>query len=268
MAFSNSNQTVLITGASSGIGRELARIFARDGYNLILVNRDIQRLNLLASELREKYSSNVKVFAKDLTFIFSADEIFAELTREGIHIDILVNNAGVGVHGPFAETDLKKGLDMLQINMLAPTHLTRLFLPAMIQKKFGKIMNVASTAAFQPGPLMAGYFASKAYVLSFSEALANELDGSGVTVTTLCPGPTATEFQKTSNTENIRETKMGMMSAEKVAQIGYKGLMRGKTLVIPGFMNKVAANAVRFLPRKMVARMARWVEEKPDTAKV
>ena len=263
MAFSNNRQTVLITGPSSGIGLELARLFARDGYNLILASRNIEKLNQIAAELISGQNVEIKIIAKDLSLPASPREIFSELSREAISVDILVNNAGFGIYGAFSKIDLNRSLDMLQINMLAVTQLTRLFLPEMLEKKSGKILNVASTAAFQPGPFMAGYFASKAFVLSLSEALANELEGSGVTVTALCPGPTATEFQRISNTEDIRETKIGMMSAQKVARIGYRELMRGKTLVIPGLMNKLAACAVRFLPRKVVTRLARWVEEKP-----
>jgi short-subunit dehydrogenase len=174
---------------------------------------------------------------------------------------VLVNNAGFGQYGMFAENDLEECLRQIQLNVTTLTHLTRLYLPAMIERKCGRILNVASTAAFQPGPLMAVYFATKAYVLSLSEALANELGGSGVTVTCLCPGPTATEFQKRANITGIRLTRYGCMDARTVAEDGYRALMAGKPMVISGFRNWLLAQSVRFSPRRLVTAVARKIQE-------
>ena len=257
------NGIALITGASSGIGYELARLFAQDHYDLVLVARDKPKLTQLASDLANRYSILAKVIEKDLSKPSAPIELYEELKRASLSIDILVNNAGTGVYGLFSDSNLEDQLNALQVNIMSVTSLTHLFLPAMIKKRKGKILNVASTAAFQPGPLMGCYFASKAYVLFFSEALTNELRGSGVTVTALCPGPTQTNFQSRTGTENIRESSM-MMGAESVAQVGYKGLMKGKTVVVPGLINKILALLVRFFPRDFVTSVARFVEEKVD----
>ena len=259
--FSLNNKTVLITGASSGIGYELARLFARNKYNLVLVARNLSRLNQMAQEFSRDFGISSKVISKDLSEPSASSEIFKELESASIHLDILVNNAGFGIYGLFWETDLKAERDLIEVNVASVTQLTRLFLPEMIRKKSGKILNVASTAAFQPGPLMATYFASKAYVLFFSEALANELKGTGITVTALCPGPTQTDFQRRSKTENIREGSLGLMKADQVAKAGYEGLMKGTVVVIPGFLNKFTAFIIRFLPRNFVTKLVRWVEE-------
>jgi short-subunit dehydrogenase len=195
---SGKNQTALITGASAGIGRELAKLFAKDGYSLVLVARTASRLNLFADELQRQFSISARTFALDLVAASAPQSLFDQLTRENIAIDVLVNNAGYGKLGAFAEVAAEESLGQIQLNITALTHLTKLFLGPMLQRKSGKILNVASTAGFQPGPLMAVYYATKAYVISFSEALANELNRSGVTVTCLCPGATDTEFQKPS----------------------------------------------------------------------
>ncbi len=247
--------TALITGASGGIGLELARVFAEQGYALVLVARNRERLNELAAELKP---TPVQVLGKDLALVGAAEGIHREVPR----VDVLVNNAGYGVYGRFAETPLEEELGMLQLNMTALVVLTKLYLPAMLAAKNGKILNVASTAAFQPGPLMALYYASKAFVLSFSEAIANELEGTGVTVTALCPGPTATGFQARTKLEKTRILKrMKVMDARTVAEAGYRGLMAGKPVVIPGLMNKVLAQSVRFSPRSLVTKIARKMQE-------
>jgi hypothetical protein len=253
-------RTALITGASSGIGFELAQLFARDCYNVVLVARDKPRLTQLADDLIRRYGISAKVIEKDLSKSSAPLEIFKELQHNAIPIDILVNNAGVGVYGLFEESHLKEQLDSLQLNIMTLTSLTHLFLPGIKSRK-GKILNVSSTAAFQPGPFMACYFASKAYGLFFSEAMANELKNSGVTVTALCPGPTETNFQIRSGTQNIRESAI-MMDAKAVAQMGYRGLMKGKTVVIPGPMNKILVFLVRFFPRNLVTQVARFFEER------
>ena len=248
--------SALITGASGGIGLELARIFAREGYGLILVARGYERLVQIAAELKP---APVQVIAKDLTLPGAPEEIHRAVPK----VDVLVNNAGYGVYGPFAETPFEDELGMLQLNVTALVVLTKLYLPSMISAKSGKILNVASTAAFQPGPLMALYYASKAFVLSFSEAIASELEGPGVTVTALCPGPTATGFQERSHLEKSRLIKrMKVMDARSVAEAGYRGVIAGNTLVIPGLLNKALVQSVRLSPRKMVTKIARKLQER------
>ena len=187
--------TALVTGASSGIGLELARLFAHDGYDLILVARSVEKLDRLGAELSARHGIRARTVGADLGSPDAPGAIAETLKQAAVRIDVLVNNAGYGVHGPFAKTELQTELDLLRVNVVALTHLTKLLLPTMLARRAGRILNVASTAGFQPGPLMAVYSASKAYVLSFSEALAEELAGTGVTVTTLCPGPVLTGFQ-------------------------------------------------------------------------
>lgn len=258
-------QTALITGASGGIGYELAKLFARDGFSLILVARRGEKLNQVAGELHQKFGVPAKVIALDLGAAPAIQFLFDQLGREGTAIDVLVNNAGFGAFGDFAEMPETEILGQIQLNITALTHLTRLFLPPMLERRSGKVLNVASTAAFQPGPLMAVYYATKAYVLSLSEALANEVAGSGVSVTCLCPGPTDTGFAKRADTENSRVfRKFSAMSAEAVARDGYRGVMEGRTLVISGTQNWLTANSVRFAPRKLVTAISRWVAEKVE----
>jgi hypothetical protein len=253
--------TALITGASFGIGLEFARIFAREGYNLVLVARSADKLRQLASELEKAHGTRSLILATDLTEPGASAYVLDQTTRADIQVDVLVNNAGFGQYGLFAENDLEECLRQIQLNVTTLTHLTRLYLPAMIARKSGRILNVASTAAFQPGPLMAVYFATKAYVLHLSEALANELQETGVTVTCLCPGPTATEFQQRANIAGIRLTKYGTMTARTVAEDGYRALMTGKIVAISGFKNWLVAQSVRFAPRRMVAAMTRKLQE-------
>lgn len=248
----------LITGASGGIGLELARIFAREHFDLVLVARSKARLEELAAELRAAHGVAVEVIAKDL----SAPDAAVEIQRQVGRIDVLVNNAGFGLYGKFADSPLADDLNLMHLNMDALVALTALFLPGMIEARSGRILNVASTAAFQPGPLMALYYASKAFVLSFSEAIANELKDTGVTVTALCPGPTETGFQARAEVQDIPLNRMGMMSAKAVAEAGYRGLMAGKTIVIPGIKNKFGAQSVRFTPRKLVTNIVRKIQEK------
>ena len=255
-------KTALITGASFGIGLELARIFAREGYNLVLVARTADKLRQLASELEKAHGTRSLILAVDLTEPGAPAYVLDQTTRAGIDVDVLVNNAGFGQYGPFAENDLEECLRQIQLNITTLTHLTRLCLPMMIERESGRILNVASTAAFQPGPLMAVYYASKAYVLHFSEALANELQATGVTVTCLCPGPTATEFQKRANLAGTRLARLGSMDAATVAEDGYRALMAGKVVAISGFKNWLVAQSIRVAPRRMVAAVARKLQEK------
>jgi len=259
-------KTALITGASFGIGLELARIFAREGHNLVLVARTADKLRQVASELEKAHSTRSLILAADLAEPGAAAYVLDQTTRAQIAVDTLVNNAGFGQYGLFAENDLEECLRQIQLNVTTLTHLTRLYLPEMIErakteKTPGRILNVASTAAFQPGPLMAVYFATKAYVLHLSEALANELDGTGVTVTCLCPGATATEFHKRANATGMRLLKMGSMDARTVAEDGYRALMAGRPVVISGFKNWLVAQSVRFSPRKLVTAIARKTQE-------
>jgi uncharacterized protein len=255
-------KTALITGAASGIGYQLAYIFARNHYNLVLVDKQEEKLTEIADKFIQEFSISVKNFVKDLSVDSSPEEIFTELQQASIKVDVLVNNAGFGTYGVFAETDLDTELKMLQVNVVSLTHLTKLFLKDMVDQGYGKILNVASAAAFQPGPLMAVYFATKAYVLSFSEAIANELEGTGVTVTALCPGPTASEFQQTAAMSDSKIASVNrMMDTETVAKIGYRSLMANKTVVVPGVRNKILTESVRFTPRNLVTKVVRRMHE-------
>jgi len=256
------SKTALITGASSGIGYELALLFAREQYDCILVARSGEKLKELADQLERDHRVKTLVLPKDLAKASAVDEIFEEVTAASIDLDVLVNNAGFGVYGLFAETDASAELEMLQVNVTALTSLTKLFLPGMLKRGHGRILNVASTAGFAIGPLMAVYYASKAYVLSFSEALANELEGTGVTVTTLCPGPTRTGFQQRGAMGDSRLFRGQIADARSVALAGYRGLMAGKPLVIPGFRNKLIPLVVRLSPRSVMARVVRRSQER------
>jgi short-subunit dehydrogenase len=254
------SKTALITGASGGIGYELAGLFAADHYNLVLVARSAGKLAQLADELQRQHGISAKAVALDLAAAPAPQFLFDQLQREGVAIDVLVNNAGYGKFGEFAKVPLEESLGQIQLNVTALTHLSRLFLPPMLERRAGRIMNVASTAGFLPGPLMAVYYATKAYVISFSEALANEVSGAGITVTCLCPGPTDTGFQGRAGTENtMLFRKLQPADAKSVARDGYRGLMAGKTLVISGFRNWLLAEATRFGPRKLVTAVSRKV---------
>jgi short-subunit dehydrogenase len=257
--------TTLITGASGGIGYELAKLFARDHHNLVLVARSADKLAQVAAEL-QTHGITVKTIALDLAAPPAPKFLFDQLQREGISIDILINNAGFGAFGDFAQMPEDEILGQIDLNITALTQLTRLFLPSMVQRRNGRIMNVASTAAFQAGPLMAVYYATKAYVLSFSEAIANEQRGSGVTVTCFCPGATHTGFASRAGTEKSRLFKhLGAMNADKVALDGYRALMEGCTLAISGVHNWAVAQSTRFAPRKLVTAISRWVAEKVES---
>lgn len=254
-------KTALITGASFGIGQELASIFARGGYNLVLVARTADKLRQVASDLEKAHGTRTLMLASDLAAPGAAAYVHDQTTRADIKVDVLVNNAGFGQFGLFHESDLEECLRQIQLNITTLTHLTRLYLPDMLARKTGRVLNVASTAAFQPGPLMAVYYATKAYVLHFSEAIANELKGTGVTVTCLCPGATATEFHKRADMTHINLLKFGVMDARIVAEDGYRGVLAGKPVVISGFKNRLLARTVRFSPRQLVIQVARKLQE-------
>jgi short-subunit dehydrogenase len=254
--------TALITGASGGIGYELAKLFARDHHNLVLVARSADKLAQVATEL-QAHGVTVKTIALDLAAPPAPKFLFDQLQRDGVVVDILINNAGFGAFGEFGQMPEQEILGQIDLNITALTQLTRLFLPLMLQRRSGRIMNVASTAAFQPGPLMAVYYATKAYVLSFSEAITNELRGSGVTLTCFCPGATHTGFAKRAGTEKSRLFKqLGAMNAERVALDGYRAVMEGRGVAISGAHNWIVAQSTRFAPRKMVTAISRWVAEK------
>jgi short-subunit dehydrogenase len=263
MTTTRRRRTALITGASSGIGEQLTRRFAGNGFDLVLVARTEHKLHELGRSLVDAHGIQSTVIAADLSDPVSPARVVAQLEDDGIHVDALVNSAGVATYGRFVDLDLEGELRMLQVNVVALTHLTRLLLPGMVSRRSGRILNVASTAAFMPGPLMAVYYASKAYVLSFSEALTDELRGSGVSVTALCPGPTRTGFQARAHMEDSRLVHdRQLMDAAAVARAGYAGLIAGDTVVIPGMRNRVQAFLPRLLPRAIVRRAVRSAQER------
>ena len=253
-------ETVLITGASSGIGKELAYLFAADGARLLLVARTQQRLQELATDLNQRYGTATEVFVADLSQPDAPQHLFDWTQARGLTVDVLVNNAGFGAHGPFVTLPLKRQLDMIQVNVTALTHLSRLFLPDMIARRRGGLLNVASTAAFQPGPYMAVYYATKAYVLHFTEALAEEVSGTPITVSCLAPGPTATHFAEEAHLTNTLLFKIPPMSARKVAQAGYRGFRKGKVLIIPGWRNKLGVWLIRCTPRSLARKIVKQLQ--------
>jgi short-subunit dehydrogenase len=248
-------QTALITGASRGIGLELARLFAADGHNLVLVARSADDLEKLAEELSQAHDIETRVVVADLSDPASPAQIAAELN--GVNIDFLVNNAGFGTTGAFHTLPVQREVDQVQVNVSALTALTGHFLPGMVARGQGQILNIASTAAFQPGPYMATYYATKAYVLSFSESLAHELKGSGVTVTAHCPGATATGFGATAGNDVSKLfTLQTPATAASVAIHAYRSSQAGKTVAIPGLKNWLGAFSVRLGPRWLVRYFA------------
>ena len=254
-------KTALITGASNGIGYEMAGIHAENGGDLVLVARTGSRLEQLKTKLEEQYGIRVVTIQKDLSAPDAAQEIFDEVSRQNISVDYLINNAGFGDIGFFADCDWHKQAGMINLNIMALTHLTRLFVPGMIKRQYGKILNLSSTAAFQPGPTMSVYFATKAYVLNFSQAINNELREYGITVTTLCPGSTESGFHATALGEGKHSRERKLQPARDVALFGYKAMMKGKAVAIPGLMNLIMAASVSFFPRSLVVRAVRKVQE-------
>jgi short-subunit dehydrogenase len=252
----NSPPTVFITGASSGIGLELAKRFARDGYRLFLTARKTDRFGAAIASLSSLANAGLEPMPDDLADPAAPVRLANELLVRGVVPDVLVNNAGFGTHGSFVESDELFQVQMLQVNVVALTHLTRLLLPGMVARGSGRILNVSSTASFQPGPYMAVYYASKAYVTSFSQALGYELRRSGITVTALCPGPTVTDFQRRAGVEESPLFKKNTMSAKAVADLGYAAMHRGKPMVITGAKNKLLAIAGKFAPRSLTTHVA------------
>lgn len=253
--------STLITGASAGIGYELAKVCARHGHNLVLIARSEDRLRGLAGDIQSAYGVSVQVIAKDLARPGAAAEIAAELQRAGTRIDHLVNNAGMDVYGYFSETEWQHELDMIQLNLVSVTHLTKILLPDMRKHGFGRILNLGSTGSFAPSPLNTVYSATKAYIWSFSTALAEELRGSGITVTAYCPGAVRTEFQSRANIRDIRLLRFGVMDAARAAEGGYRAMSAGKRVVIPGLYNKAQVLFARLFPVSLVARMAKAMLE-------
>ncbi|MBP0903665.1 SDR family NAD(P)-dependent oxidoreductase [Mariniflexile gromovii] len=254
-------RTALITGGASGLGYELALLLAKDNYNLILIDIDNLSLQTAKSEIEKKFSCQVSTVLKDLSKSNVASEIMEEINH--VPVDVLVNNAGFGLFGTFANTEWERESAMLYVHVLTTTHLTKLILDGMVKRGSGKILNMSSLAAFQPGPLMSIYYASKSYLLSFSEAIANELKGTGVTVTALCPGPTKTSFQKVvSNNTSENKISFNMACPSKVAQYGYNAMQKGQIVAIPGVINKCLSTVHRFVSRRMAAQIVRNIQEK------
>jgi uncharacterized protein len=247
--------TALVTGASTGLGAEFAKLCAAGGYDVVLVARSEARLTELGREVAQTYHVQARPLAIDLADPGAPTQIF-ELLRS-TPIDILINNAGFGVRGPYAETDWARESGLIQVNMVALAHLTKLFLPDMVRRRSGRILNIASTAAFVPGPFMALYYASKAFVLSFSEALSNEVRGTGVTVTVLCPGATRTEFAQAAGITDSPLFHGPTMGAAEVGRIGYDAMMAGKSSVIAGARNRWMIRGTRLVPRSFVAAETR-----------
>lgn len=249
-------QTVLVTGASGGLGLELARCYAKDGARVILVARREDKLQAIAEEFRTRFRTEVIVLPADLTNPQDTARVTATIQGRGLTVDVLVNNAGFGDFGDFADSDIDKQQAMIDLNVKAVVALTHAVLPAMREKRCGTILNVASIAAFQSGPYMAIYYATKAFVLSFSEALATELKGSNITVTTLCPGPIKTGFEDAADLKNSKLFRsLPVATAQEVAQYGYRMAKKGKTIAIHGALNKLLVFGVRFAPRKLVSNM-------------
>lgn len=256
-------KTALITGASNGIGLELAKVHAKNGDNLVLVARNKTRLEEIKSDLEKQYKISVYIIAKDLSVVNSAQHVYDELKQQNISVDYLINNAGFGDFGMFAETAWEKEEQMIALNITTLTAFTKLFIKDMVKHGNGKIMNVASTAAFQSGPTMAVYYATKAYVLSFSEAVDNEVRDKGVSVTTLCPGATESGFQEAAAMQDSKLVKgKKLPTSKEVAEYGYSAMMKGKPVAIHGFMNYLMANSVRFIPRAIVVKVARQMQDK------
>ncbi len=254
------NKTALVTGATSGIGHAFARLLARERHDLVLVARDADALAAIKADLEGAFPIRAKVIAADLSRPDSARAVFADLEGEKIAPDVVINNAGFGLFGTFAETGAETESRMIALNIIALTELTKLALVGMLARGRGKILNVASTAAFRPGPLMAVYCATKAYVLSFSEAIAEELKGTGVTVTALCPGPTASGFARAAGMGELRSVGFrGTLSPENVAAYGYRSMMKGKTVAIPGTMDRILVPALGLLPRSVVTGITRRI---------
>ena len=261
----NNLKTALITGATSGIGLALARRFAKAKYNLVIVSRGEEDLQTVKASLEHEFEIAVRTIQKDLSMPNSAQELYDQINEQGIIIDVLVNNAGYAEYGLFQDIPLLKELEMIELNLISATTLLKLFVDEMIQRGSGKVLNVASLAGFMPGgPLMSGYYATKAYLLSLTESLSTELKGKGVVISVLAPGATRTKFQDKAKINDTLLIKMGTMDANTVAEAGFAGLMAGKTIIIPGLMNKLQVQLLRISPRTLTRSIIRKMQEKPS----
>lgn len=255
-------KVALITGASGGIGEHFARIHAAKGGDLVLIARSEGKLNTLAEELQQQHNVQVEVLVKDLSQPQEVQASYDYLKKQNIEVEYLINNAGFGTYGSFTQTSWTAEAGMIDLNVRSLTHFCKLWAPEMAQRGYGKILNIASTASYQPGPFMAVYFATKHYVLAFSDALAEELKGTGVTVTTLCPGPTASGFQEEANMQNAKMVKgKKMPSSEAVAQYGYQKMQAGKRVVIHGTANRLIAIFAKMMPTPVASAITRKVTE-------
>lgn len=255
------SKTAIITGGASGLGFELSLLLARDNYNLILIDLDASKLETAKSDILKTYDIKISLIEQDLSMPHAAEIVFE--TIKETPVDVLINNAGFGLFGKFADTEWKREMDMLQLHVITTTHLTKLVLAGMLRQNSGKILNLSSLAGFQPGPLMSIYYASKAYMLSFSQAIANELKGTGITVTVLCPGPTKTSFQDVvSGSSSKNKLTFNIANAKEVAAYGYKAMHKGKTVAVPGTLNKLLAGMPRILSRDRAAAIVRKIQEK------
>ena len=255
--------TALITGASVGLGKDFADIFAKAGYDLILVARSKDKLDEIANDIKSKYAKRVTVIAKDLSQVGAANELWKAITKQKLEVDCLVNNAGFGSNGEFLESTFEKESSMIQLNVNFLVELTYLVAKKMKEKKSGEILNVASSAAFQPGPFMSNYYATKAYVLSFSEGISEELAPYGITVSVLCPGPTKTDFFKNAEMQdtNLAKNSFLVMESYKVAQIGYTALKSKQTVKIAGSLNFLMAQSIRLSPRYLVRKLVKFINQ-------
>jgi len=251
----------LVTGAAGGIGLEFARLLCADGYNLIMIDLDEGNLATQKTELQQKYGSKVETLSFDLSEKTAAARVYEWVQKMGVKLNVLVNNAGFGMFGMFASTSWEREEKMINLHVYTPTQLVKLFLPGMIARKHGQILNVSSLAAFHPGPLMCMYYSTKAYLLSFSTSVATELKGTGVSMTALCPGITKTGFQQAVGSGKPK-ISWNMANAASVAEFGYHAMMNGKLLAVPGFFNNLILLVKRFLPLKTVANSVRYVQEK------
>lgn len=261
-------KTALITGASAGLGAELARLFAADGHDVVLVARRREKLETLGAELESKHGIRATALPEDLGDRNAPARLAGELEKRGIAVEFLVNNAGFGTNGAFADLAVERELEMMQVNVVALVHLTRLLLPAMVARRSGRVLNVGSTAGVLPGPFMADYYASKAFVNSFSQALWFELRGTGVTVTVSCPGPTATEFAQVAGNHRSRLFQGGAMGATEVATHAYRSMMRGKRMAVPGLRNKLLVQSVRVSPSSVLLGVAGALNRTSDGKKL
>ena len=253
------NEWALVTGAYSGIGFELARLLARDGYRIVLVARDEARLREAAQMLKDTGAPQTYVMSIDLSLPNAAEQVVKKLKDQNISIGTLINNAGFDVYGKFVETSLADEERMVSLNIMALTRLTKLLLPRMVHRGRGRVLNLGSIGSLLPCPLNSVYAATKAYVLSFGEALAGELRGTGVTVTTLCPGATRTEFHERANMKRIRLLRFSWDRADTVALVGYRAMLRGQRVAVPGFFNKFTLFMGNFIPRSWRVAMAHYM---------